>query len=433
MATINNKVVWIDLTDMISWRGHFTGIQRVVHSYASRYAKDGAKFFTYDKIDNRCVEIEFSLLKAMQNPTSTVELTTRQKIKRSIGKPYYALPAQAKRILRPAVNVSNRVVRTTLHNTLDRDRPTSMFSTYENANFAHGDKVVLMGAGWNEMDCLQYLCEKKKTVDIHIIQHINDILPIYQPHLFADELPRLFTPYVELATKNASTITVISKATKNDLETFCRQKKIKVPTIKIVMLGEDSLSCPPEKPISPLPVGDFILSVGTFEIRKNYILLYQAVKLAQLEGKSFPNVVIAGRKGWLTEDLAHVIERDPFTKDKIFWLPNVSDEQLEWLQENCLFAVFPSLCEGWGLPIVESLRHGKLCLASNVSSMLEIGDGMVDYFSPYDARSCMEKIVHYASGNNALIANKNVANKYIPFTWDDSYTIFSEAVESTKD
>jgi len=83
-----------------------------------------------------------------------------------------------------------------------------------------------------------------------------------------------------------------------------------------------------------------VLSVGTFEIRKNYILLYQAAKLAQLENRNFPNIVIAGRKGWLTEDLAHVVEKDPYTHGKITWLKVVSDEELEWLYKTVCLLCF---------------------------------------------------------------------------------------------
>jgi glycosyltransferase involved in cell wall biosynthesis len=423
------KQTWIDLTDMIVWRGHFTGIQRVVYSYASRFNAEGARFFVYDSIDGRHVEVDFSFLDRTTDTVEPVAPTRRRRIKQSLGRPYYSLSDERKAALRPFVDIANNTVRTAISRFVN-DEPVSGFRDYETADFTRNDKVVLLGAGWNEAGSLSRLCELRQEKGIKIIQHINDILPIYQPHLFADELPKSFTPYVDLAVRNADAITVISEATKRDLEIFCKEKKVKTPPIKVVRLGEDVQAQEAKKPSTPLPES-FILSLGTFEIRKNYILLYQAAKLAQLEGKDFPAIVIVGRKGWLTEDLSHVIRHDPYTKDRIIWLDGVSDTELEWLYERCMFTVFPSLCEGWGLPIVEALQHGKTCLTSNVSAMLEIGDGLIDYFSPYDSRACMDKILQYAPKEVHGLANDNVKKGYKVFSWDESFKDFSAAVDST--
>lgn len=423
----SNPHIWVDVSDLVTWNGHFTGIQRVVHSYASRFATEGARFFIYDPIDDRHVEAEFTLLDQLKTQANNPPLSKRQRIKRLIGSPYYSLSPQQKERLRPFVRVANRLARAAIHRLVDKGRQKSPFRSFAAADFKKDDTVVLIGAGWNVSGSLDKLCEVRANVGIRLVQHVNDILPIYQPHLFADELPRLFGAYIEKVMRNADVITVISEATKRDVVIFCNERDIKAPSIEVVRLGEDVAVVQSKKPASFPLKDDFILSVGTFEIRKNYLLLYQAAKLAQLEGKSFPHIVIVGKKGWLTDDLAHVIANDPYTQDKIYWISNISDEELRWLYEKCMFSVFPSLCEGWGLPIAESLQQGRLCLASGVSSMLEIGDGMVDYFLPYDARSCMDKILECAAGRYKA-ANQKIAKNYQAYSWDDSYTQFKQAI-----
>jgi len=84
-----------------------------------------------------------------------------------------------------------------------------------------------------------------------------------------------------------------------------------------------------------------------------------------------------------------------------------------------------------GLPIVESMQHGKMSIASNISSMLEIGDGMVDYFSPYDARSCMNKILHYTKDKTYEQMNIRIMREYKVYTWDKSHEKFRSVVAST--
>ena len=54
--------LWIDLTDMMVWKGNFTGIQRVTYEYAQRFNKDGVKFCAYDAVDDRFIEINLDLI-----------------------------------------------------------------------------------------------------------------------------------------------------------------------------------------------------------------------------------------------------------------------------------------------------------------------------------------------------------------------------------
>lgn len=424
-------LTWIDLTDMLVWQGHFTGIQRVTYAYAERYAKDGAKFFAYDKIDDRFLEIDFSVLQAEDaevDPSEDIMLF-RSRLRHLVGKPYYALPDRYRDGLRPFVSLANHAARSALHRVKPAPQLPSPYEHLPTATFSRGDTAVLIGAGWNESIVLRKLCDVKKTIGIRISQHINDILPIYQPQLFADELPKIFTPYVHMAVENVDIITVISEATRRDIVIFCNEHQLPLPIIKVIRLGDDSKSDLLEMPVGLHPQDKFILSVGTFEIRKNYILLYQALKLGQLEGRELPKIVIAGRKGWLTGDITHVLSADPFVKDRIIWLDSVRDEELAWLYSNCMFTVFPSLAEGWGLPIVESLQNGKMCLASGVSSMLEIGDGMVDYFLPYDPREVLEKITFYITDERYKAMNDKVKRTYKIHTWDESYQQFRSSVE----
>lgn len=429
---------WIDLTDMLAWRGYFTGIQRVTNEYARRFVKDGARFCAYDQVEDRFFEVTLQFLNDLQaeKPEVMHELMTfRRKLRLLIGKPYYALPEKYKQSLRPLVRSSNHAFRYVMSKTINRNKPfSSPYKSFPDAKFESGDVVVLTGAGWNEGGVLEALIRIKRTaVPIRIIQHINDILPIYQPQLFDDSLPRLFTPYIDAVIREVDVITVISEATKRDLVTYCKEQNVQTPTIRVVRLGDDPHTAAPLCPTGLEDGKRFILAVGTFEVRKNYILLYQAVKLAQIEGRELPKIIIAGRKGWLSADIRHQIKRDPFANENIIWLDGVSDGELGWLFQNCMFTVFPSLAEGWGLPVAESLKHGKLSIVSGVSSMLEIGAGLVDYFLPYDARECMEKMQYYLAENRYKAANLKVQAEYKIFTWDKSYEAFLRVVIQTSE
>lgn len=430
--TTNAAVCWVDMTDMLAWRGNFTGVQRVTYEYARRFVDDGARFCAYDEIADRFFEITLDFIEQKQKADGLApgEVTSlRKRLRNMLGKPYYAMPDRYKDFLRPLVSRTNHAVRYVMSETIDKfkGRP-SPYDGFKNADFSQGDVVALIGAGWNDSCAFDKLVDLQASVGFKIAQHINDILPIYQPQLFADELPKLFEAYMQKVVKSADVITVISEATKRDVETYCQNHQLNGMRVKVVRLGDDVSVAAPVEPEGITETDNFIFALGTFEVRKNYILLYQALKLAQLEGRDLPKIVIAGRKGWLSSDVIHQIKHDPYMKEKLVWLNNVSDGELTWLFEHSLFTVFPSLAEGWGLPVVESLRHGKFSLVSGVSSMLEIGEGLVDYFLPYDARECMEKLQYYLAEDRYKAANEKVANGYVVYTWDESYRSFKKAI-----
>lgn len=427
-----NRHTWLDLTDMLVWKGHFTGVQRVVYEYAKRFDKDGSKFCAYDAIDDRYFEVTLEFIDKIRAGDEEVKrelMSWRKKARQFLGRPYYALPEAYQKPLKPLVRRANHTARYIMSKSIYRNnRIESPFNKFPDATFAQGDTVLLIGAGWNELRALKKLAKLKKELDFRIVQHLNDILPIYQPQLFAEELTKLFRPYVDLMIECADAITVISEATKRDVEIYCREHDRADLPIRVVRLGDDVSVASPVRPKAVAENERFLLALGTFEVRKNYTLLYQAVKLAQIERRELPKIVIAGRKGWLSSDILYMISHDPYTKEHIIWLDNVSDDELAWLFDNCLFSVFPSIAEGWGLPVVESLHHGKFCLVSGVSSMLEIGQGLVDYFLPYDARECMEKIHYYIAENRYEEANSKVKNSHNVFTWDESYVQYIQAI-----
>jgi glycosyltransferase involved in cell wall biosynthesis len=421
---------WIDLTDLFEWKGHFTGIQRVTYNYAYRFSAEGARFFVYSNLYERFIEIPFSLIELLKEEDEAGPvITKRQAAKRKLKQNYLMLPKPVRSMTSPVLGRANKLFRKFAAMLLDRNGRDRRIRKLPTANFSKQDTVLLLGAGWNSAGLINKIAAKKKEFNLTVIQHLNDILPIYQPYLFAEELPKLFSKYVKKSIQIADVITVISKATKADIVRYCRENYIQTPKIEIIRLGENMTTALPQKPDAEL-ADKFILCVGTIEIRKNYILLYQAIKLAMSEGRNIPQIVIAGRKGWLTNELQYVIEHDPTIKDKLILLEKASDANLAWLYENCHFTVFASLAEGWGLPIAESLQHGRFCLSSNMSSMPEIAGDQIDYFNPFDTRECLEKIQKYGDQTKTQL-HAHIQKNYNTYSWDQSFAELSAIVNNS--
>ena len=129
------------------------------------------------------------------------------------------------------------------------------------------------------------------------------------------------------------------------------------------------LTRPPYLP--PLQPHSFWLHVGTLEPRKNHQRLLQAyARLKAHLGQSMPLVLVGGQ-GWLMDDLAQTLE-DLGVQQDVIHLGYIDDTALQWLYQYCFAFVFPSLFEGFGLPVLEAMSLGAPVIASAVTSVPEI-------------------------------------------------------------
>jgi N-acetylglucosaminyldiphosphoundecaprenol N-acetyl-beta-D-mannosaminyltransferase len=129
----------------------------------------------------------------------------------------------------------------------------------------------------------------------------------------------------------------------------------------------------------------FVLTVGTIEPRKNLSRLIEAMDLLPERHAQVPLVVV-GRKGW--QDPAGLIR----SLAPVRWLGAVEDAQLRELYQTATAFAFPSLYEGFGLPLLEAMAQGAPCLASQAGSLPEIGAESCLYADPTSAADWAEKL-----------------------------------------
>jgi glycosyltransferase involved in cell wall biosynthesis len=125
----------------------------------------------------------------------------------------------------------------------------------------------------------------------------------------------------------------------------------------------------------------FFLFAGTIEPRKNLIVLLQAYELFRNKtGLNF-KLFIVGGKGWKSGTFNKELKKHPFKSD-IELKGYVQKEELRDLYLNATSFIYPSLYEGFGLPVIEAMACGAPCIVSNSSSLTEAGGEAAMYFSP---------------------------------------------------
>lgn len=190
-----------------------------------------------------------------------------------------------------------------------------------------------------------------------------------------------------------------------------------------------------KRPVSlpkQVEAGQFWLCVGTIEPRKNHLGLLRAYAQYKAQsGKAIP-LVHAGGAGWLMDDFRNEISALGLDDDVIL-LGYVDDLTLQWLYQNCFAFIYPSLFEGFGLPVLEAMTLGAAVIASNTTSIPEVvGQAgiLIDPLDPFQIASAMDQLV----SNKVVYAQlKDAARMQASrFGWKDTATKVLEVYQETQ-
>jgi glycosyltransferase involved in cell wall biosynthesis len=201
-----------------------------------------------------------------------------------------------------------------------------------------------------------------------------DITTVLFPQFHTRANIRLHQRKIAFARTAADMIIAISQATKNDLVTHCG---ISATKIRVIYPGcdHDLFRVYPEAETERILASyglrpGYILYVGTLEPRKNITGLVAAFEIACRLGVNAP-LVLVGSRGWLDRPIFQRIEASPL-KQRIAVLGTVAQENLPYLYNGARVFVYPSIYEGFGLPVVEAMACGVPVIARATSSLPEV-------------------------------------------------------------
>ena len=252
---------------------------------------------------------------------------------------------------------------------------------------------------------------------------VHDLIIYEHPEWFPGGVADWFWRHslVPQALARADKIIAVSKFTKQQII-----RHFRIDPEKIVVIYEGmttALVAPtasaPEKLPQRARQQKFLLYVGTVEPRKNLPRLIEA--FGQISN-FFPdlNLVIAGKMGWKYEPALRAA--DQLTeKSRVIFTDYITQSQKEWLYQHALGFVYPSLAEGFGLPVLDAMANKIPVVTSNVSSLPEVAGSAAIFVDPYSVASIgmgMTKLVRDADLRQKLItAGLDQARK---FSWEQN-------------
>lgn len=299
-----------------------------------------------------------------------------------------------------------------------------------------GDVLLLAGENWSRFD-FDMLHRLRRDHGVRIAAVLQDMIPVVRPQFFEDaRFVARFRTYADFLAADTDLVFAISDATRGDFLRFAPQAD--ADRVARIELGADFGTAGEHRRPADLPdlAGrPFVLSVSTIQARKNFDLLYRLWQRFSAEGRTeHPHLVIVGRPGFGSTDLLHLMRNDPAIAGTVTLIHGASDAELAWLYANCLFTLYPSWYEGWGLPLSESLAHGKTFIASDTSSLPEAGQGLGVHVDPYDLVSWQGEVLRLTRDGEARaeLEQRIQAERKLS-TWSDCASQIAEALNRLMD
>jgi glycosyltransferase involved in cell wall biosynthesis len=216
----------------------------------------------------------------------------------------------------------------------------------------------------------------KRTKRLPVVCLIHDIIPILKPEWFygdPDWNKRTFREFLQKSLAVADHLVVTSNKVKRDIESLGWNIKA---TIHQIGLGAPNIVENHREQPDDIPT---LLYLSTIEPRKGHMDLLEAFEILQRKGVKI-RLVLVGRAGWLFKDIVERIKNNPDYGTYLFWHSNLSDADLSALYGSTTMSVNPSLDEGFGLSIEESLARKVIVLARRIPVFEERPNPNVYYF-----------------------------------------------------
>ncbi len=298
--------------------------------------------------------------------------------------------------------------------------------------FSRRDTLICVGCGWAHTN-IAAIRDLKSRTGFRMVLLCHDLIPVQFPRFYRQRDVQTFTEYLSQALAIADLVVVTSRSVEADCRNYCAERGIIIPKMTIAPLGYDVAESDIDAQLpEALRTGHFALLVSTIEPRKGHGLLYKVWRRLLAEGipQAFDfKLVFAGRAGWMVDQLLDQLRKDPQVAGQILVLHDVDDSLLAALYRNAAFCVYPSVYEGYGLPLVEAFSYGKAVLTSNGGALAELAQGFSPCLDPLDEQAWYEVLKQWIEMPEARAAHEQeIRSKYHHPTWSEAAESFFRAI-----
>lgn len=269
-----------------------------------------------------------------------------------------------------------------------------------------GDTLLMLDAAWEAYPRIAPRLQAFRQYGGRVVTVVYDLVPLRFPNVVTDGLRPLFERWFLTALASSDTLVCISKAVADDVAAYI--KEFDLPHRDGLRVGwwhlgsdlPEMVREAPSEDVARMVSGEtaIFLMVGTVEPRKRHVVALEAMEQIWARGQDV-RLLILGREGWNVSELARRMREHPEAGKRLLWKTDVSDADISHAYKRAAALLFPSLAEGYGLPIVEAAMHALGTIASDIPPSREIGGDGVMYVPVDDAQAMANAIFRVLSGD----------------------------------
>ncbi len=266
--------------------------------------------------------------------------------------------------------------------------------------------------------------------DVVSIMMLHDVIPLEQPDLVKPNFPRHHANMVAAVSRRANGLIVNSAAAGAAVHRLIAPARADL-RVKVVHLPVSSVFHHPPEPAQNAAQPPYFITYGAIEVRKNHRLLFRVWRdLIAEHGAQTPKLVMAGSLGWGGRKIIEELERDPILSTHVAVLTDLSTSALVALLQGAAACLAPSLAEGFGLPVAESLTLGVPVIASAIPAHEEVAQKRALLLEPADQEAWVQAVSAYAFDGRTLPEARRHAQTYEGATWEAYATSIETFIRS---
>jgi len=289
--------------------------------------------------------------------------------------------------------------------------------------------LLLPDAYWTRPEVWQTV-QSHREAGTFVVSLVYDLIPLTHPQFVGQKRSQKFRRYLEQLVQHSDMIVAISRTVRDDVVQFIQNEMPSdaprvCDSVHAFTLGAEIAYS--QGRIRPIIHELFhsqschtpYLMVASFDPRKNH---HQAIDAFDRLWPNHPHLklCLVGRVGAMCTDVMERIQNHPQLHRGLHVFHDMNDAELRHAYKHCSGVLLPSIVEGFGLPIVESLWHGKKTFASDTPIHREVGGEHCEYFELDSPESLAHAIVHWEEIRQILGASDSGDKRFVPTTWEQS-------------
>jgi glycosyltransferase involved in cell wall biosynthesis len=296
-------------------------------------------------------------------------------------------------------------------------------------SFSARDTLISVGSSWTYLDPRTFTTLKEET-SCTLVVFCHDLIPLTHPEYCVAAEVAQFRAYFRQMIPHVDRVIVSTRTNEAELRAYCASHDIRLGETRVTPFGAEIPSARRPAPVEGLVPGRYALFVSTIEPRKGHGLLCRVWARLRAQGVVGSNgfkLAIVGRPGWNADAILRELRAEA-EHGTIRLFAGADDALLAALYDGAAFCVYPSMYEGYGLPIVEAFARGKAVIASNGGAIPEIAAAFAPCLDPTDEEAWLTHLRRWIIDPASRRGYEDkIRAEFRPVSWEEAGRLFFRA------